>query len=915
MDLMLCHQMADFDTLGAAVGLTRLIPGGRVVLTGGAHPGVKRFLALYRDELTLIERRSVNPQRIRSLTVVDTQGRDRLGGAKAWLDLPQLDHITVYDHHLEAVGDIPATIRHVEAVGASTTLVVEQLRSHHCQPTVVEATVMALGIHVDTASLTSEQTTPRDVRAWAWLLEQGASLPTLREYLDPGLTPTLQKLLATALEQLETITVQGYQIASIYLETPNFIPGLSSLAERLMDLTESHGLLLGHRYHRGQAQRLTVIGRSRIPHTNLHRLFAPWGGGGHSQAAAAAIHDPTLETFPELLAQLIAQIPPPFTARDLMSSPVRTIRPETTITTAQRILLRYGHSGLSVVDEQDQLVGIISRRDLDLALHHGFGHAPVKAYMSRNLHTIGPDDHLPRIESLMVEQDVGRLPVVEGGKLLGIVTRTDVLRQRFQGEEGDGGAMVFDRALPIADRSPTHQTLARCPLSDPQQLLGPALGNFLQQLTQSATERGWHLYIVGGVVRDLLLHQGREEPLPLVQDLDLVVDGFHRAAEAGAGVELAKAIQQWYPQARLSVHGAFQTAALLWHQDPRLGSLAVDIATARTEFYPYPAANPEVEASSIRQDLYRRDFTINAMALRLTSPREGEILDFFGGMGDLRSRLIRVLHVNSFIEDPTRIYRAVRFAVRLGFKLEAQTVDLIRYAIESGVYNRSLAHDPKAPALTTRLRAELQYILTTPHWLGALQLLQDLGALGCLHPQLALTRTVARQLRLLDRGLRQWEYSPQFPPWLLKLELLLSQLPTPEALRAADQLQLPLASCQRLAQWQGVKSQITVALGDPLSPSQIVQILQPIDRTLLVGLLTQVPRSVRQRIWQYLTQWSVERSPLNGGDLQQLGYPRGPLYRQILDQLLGATLDGMVKTRSQAIDYVQRHYPQTDPHH
>jgi len=901
MDLMLCHQMADFDSLGAAVGLTRLIPGGKVMLTGGAHPGVKRFLALYRDELALIERRSVNPQRIRSLTVVDTQWRDRLGGAGAWLDLPHLDHVTVYDHHLEAVGDIAATISHVEAVGASTTLVVEQLQSHHCQPTVVEATVMALGIHVDTASLTSAQTTPRDVWAWAWLLEQGASLPTLRDYLDPGLTPTLQKLLATALEELEITTVQGYQIASIYLETPNFIPGLSSLAERLMDLTESHGLLLGHRYQRGQAQRLTVIGRSRIPHTNLHHLFQPWGGGGHSQAAAVAIHDPTSVTFSALLAQFIAQIPPPFTARDLMSSPVRTIRPETTITTAQRILLRYGHSGLSVVDEQDQLVGIISRRDLDLALHHGFGHAPVKAYMSRNLHTISPNAHLPMIENLMVKYDVGRLPVVEGGKLLGIVTRTDVLRQRLQQSEDDGAA--------IAPSSPTPQALARCPLAAPQQLLGPALGHFLQQLTQAATERGWHLYIVGGVVRDLLLHQGREEPLPLVQDLDLVVDGFHRAAEAGAGVELAKAIQQWYPQARLSVHGAFQTAALLWHQDPLLGSLAVDIATARTEFYPYPAANPEVEASSIRQDLYRRDFTINAMALRLTPPREGEILDFFGGMGDVRSQLIRVLHVNSFIEDPTRIYRAVRFAVRLGFKLEAQTVDLIRYAIESGVYHRSLAHDPKAPALTTRLRAELQYILTTPHWLGALQLLQDLGALGCLHPQLALTRTVARQLRLLDYGLRQWEHSPQFPPWLLKLELLLSQLPTPEALRAADQLQLPLASCQRLAQWQGVRSQLTVALDEPLSPSQIVQILQLIDRTLLVGLLTQVPRSVRRWIWQYLTQWSAQHSPLNGRDLEQLGYPRGPLYRQILDQLLGATLDGIVKTRSQAIDYVQRHYP------
>ena len=132
---------------------------------------------------------------------------------------------------------------------------------------------------------------------------------------------------------------------------------------------------------------------------------------------------------------------------------------------------------------------------------------------------------------------------------------------------------------------------------------------------------------------------------------------------------MATALQKSYPAARLEVHGAFQTAALLWHNDQVLDSLWIDIATARTEFYAYPAANPEVEASSIRQDLYRRDFTINAMAVRLTEAQSGslQLLDFFGVGLDLRSHLIRVLLPNSFLEDPTRIFPALRFAVRLGF--------------------------------------------------------------------------------------------------------------------------------------------------------------------------------------------------------------------------------------------------------
>ncbi len=192
-----------------------------------------------------------------------------------------------------------------------------------------------------------------------------------------------------------------------------------------------------------------------------------------------------------------------------------------------------------------------------------------------------------------------------------------------------------------------------------------------------------------------------------------------------------------------------------YYKDPELDSLWVDIATARTEFYPYPAANPEVEASSIRQDLYRRDFTINALALRLTTPRAGELLDFFGGLIDLQARQIRVLHANSFIEDPTRIYRGVRFAVRFGFQIEPQTEEFIRYAINSGVYDRTAQENSKTPALQTRLKTELKHILEAPYWKSALHLLDKLGALQCIHPTLNLDAELLRQLRLLERCLRR----------------------------------------------------------------------------------------------------------------------------------------------------------------
>ncbi len=936
MDLILCHTTVDFDAVGAAVGLTRLKLGAKIVLTGGAHPAVRDFLALHRDEYALIERRSVREERIQSLVVVDTQKRDRLGKAAQWLDLPHLTSIEVYDHHLDSQTDIPSTYSQIEPVGATTTLIVEQLQQTSIQLTPAEATVMALGIHVDTGSLTFDQTTPRDAAALAWLMAQGANVRQIGQYVTPSLSPQLQELLREALENLRSQSQSGYTISWVILKTPDYVPGLSTLVTQLVELTESDALFLaaeypgsggegeGERGREGQflhsrprtenkpsppqpltPSKLIVIGRSRIQGTNLNELFQPLGGGGHSQAASMRLRDVEPQAIIEqLVNQLKDQIPQPLTARELMSSPVRTIRPQTTISEAQRILLRYGHSGLSVVDEQDQLVGVVSRRDIDLALHHGFGHAPVKGYMTKNIKTITPQTPLSEIESLMVTYDIGRLPVLEEGQLVGIVTRTDVLRQLHQGmgnRDWGIGTGEQSNSCPI----PSSQF----PIQNLRSRLAPPLWELLTKAAKEAEQRGWHLYLVGGGVRDLLLADAAD--FLLIKDIDLVVDGFHRSADVGAGVALAQALQKIYPNARLEVHGSFQTAALLWHDDPTLDSLWIDIATARTEFYPYPAANPEVEASSIRQDLYRRDFTINAMAVRLTASRSGELplLDFFGGLLDLRSRQIRVLHANSFIEDPTRIYRAVRFAVRLDFQIEPQSKAYIRYAIESGVYERSLLENSKAPALQTRLKAELKHILQAPYWERALQLLSSLEALRCLHPTLTLDEPLWWQVRLVDRWLRRFDPNRNLEHWQMRLEVLIAHLAPAERGKVAKNLQLPLDSIERLQQLAQVQANVVESLPTCKLKSEVVRLVRPYKLPTLVLIAVQSPRAVRRKLWEYLTTWTNVQVPLNGNDLKQLGYKPGPEFRQILDALLEATLDRVIQDKSDAKAFLAEHYP------
>ena len=898
MDLILCHTTADFDALAAAVGLSCLLPGSKIVLSGGAHPPVRDFLALHRDEYPIIERRSVIPEKIRSLRIVDTQHRDRLGKAAEWLELSNIEEIIVYDHHLSQQLTIAATQSHIEPVGACTTLIVEELQKQEIALTPVQATVMALGIHVDTGSLTFESATPRDALALAWLMQQGARASVISTYLDPGLSPQLQQLLTEALENLEYFDLLGYKIAWVTIKTDNFVPGLSSLASELVELTQIDALLLANEYtHKEGDLRLTIIGRSQIPGVNLNLLFHIFGGGGHSQAASLSLRQGnTQEILQQLLEGIKTSIPHPPTARDLMSSPVRTIRPETTISQAQRILLRYGHSGLSVVDTQGKLVGIISRRDIDIALHHGFSHAPVKAYMTTKVKSITPDTILPEIQAQMVTYDIGRLPVLENGQLVGIVTRTNVLRELHQAEA--------ENKFPITNSFKTNLN------TELQNRLAPQLWELLTVASQAAEKRGWHLYLVGGAVRDLLLAESAAGTL-MISDIDLVVDGFHQAADVGAGVELAKALQKIYPGARLEIHGAFQTAALLWHKDPELDSLWIDIATARTEFYPYPAANPEVEASSIRQDLYRRDFTINALAVRLTSPRPGELLDFCGGLIDLQAKQIRVLHPNSFIEDPTRIYRGVRFAVRFGFEIEAQTKDFIKYAINSGVYDRTAQTNIKTPSLQTRLKAELKYILQAPYGKSALQLLNELGALQCIHPTLKLDKSLVQQLRLLEACLRRFDPQNHLIPWEMRLEALIAHLEPQYRVKVATNLHLPEDGIQRLQNLATAQTQVMELLPTCQRPSQIVQLLRQYDLPMLILTALQTDRTLRRQIWGYLEVLVNVQPLLNGNDLKKLGYKPGPQYRQILDDLLAATVDGLIKDTAEAENFLAQHYPQS----
>lgn len=384
------------------------------------------------------------------------------------------------------------------------------------------------------------------------------------------------------------------------------------------------------------------------------------------------------------------------------------------------------------------------------------------------------------------------------------------------------------------------------------------------------------LYVVGGVVRDLLL--GRTS-----LDLDLVAENG-----AGAAVRLGEAFQGQDRAVRLEIHGKYQTVALTWPD-----GFAVDIATARTEFYPQPGANPQVEAASLAEDLYRRDFTINAMAVALDGPRAWQLVDPFGGRRDLEARRVRVLHPNSFIDDPTRIFRAVRFACRLDFVLAEETVTFVGRALGDGLHDR-VGGD--------RLKTELEYLLQAPFWLVGLEQLAGLDALRCIDPGIRLTDELRQSLQALEA------FSARFaslgtPVWQLRLERLLLEA---EPL-VAEKLYLSGRAIERLGRVRQQRPQWAALLSGYPSPATLHRFARrlSLEEGLLLASLLPSPEG----FLDYLGRREQLVPLLTGADLRSLGLSPGPHFREILDAVVEAQLEGELRDPTQALAWVRRHYP------
>ncbi|HEX7373134.1 MAG TPA: CBS domain-containing protein, partial [Thermodesulfobacteriota bacterium] len=458
-----------------------------------------------------------------------------------------------------------------------------------------------------------------------------------------------------------------------------------------------------------------------------------FGGGGHATAAAATLRDMDLpEAEKKLLDYLGKRVQPLRLARELMSFPVKTVRMQETIEHAGELLTRYNINVLPVVDD-GRVAGLITRQVIEKAAFHGFKDSPVTDYMTTEFAVVTPQTPLTKIQDLVVGNNQRFLPVLEKGKLAGAITRTDLLR------------WLSARSNQLTPSSAESDFFAAEPrkraiLKIMEERLSSAVMQLLKNIGRKAGDMGLQAYAVGGFVRDLLL---RNENF----DIDVVVEGD--------GIRLARALAE-EGKGELRVHRRFGTATLRLSDRYRL-----DLATARLEYYEHPGALPQVEHSSIKLDLYRRDFTVNALAIHLHPDHFGELIDFFGGQKDLKERVIRVLHNLSFVEDPTRVFRALRFEQRIGFQIARQTHMLMENAARMELFGRLSGR---------RLFRELVLCLSEEKPLPVLKRLRDYGLLSIFHPGLKIDRSLETRFQRLE-GVVSWYRllftGEKFEPWVV----------------------------------------------------------------------------------------------------------------------------------------------------
>ncbi|MFQ5329306.1 MAG: CBS domain-containing protein, partial [Thermodesulfobacteriota bacterium] len=870
VDLIVSHTNADFDTVASMLGAKKLYPEATLAFPGSLEKGVRDAFDTLDFPYPVEKAKSIDLGTITRLILVDIKHPARIGRFKDLLEKEGLE-IHIYDHHPETGDDIRGTLEVTHRYGSTTTIITLIIRERQLPLTPNEATIMMLGIYEDTGSLSYPSTTTEDYEAASFLLAHGADLTRVSTLLKRELTSKEVSLLNDLIHSAVNYNICGIDVVVAELSIEGYKGEISILAHKMIEVEGAECLFI----LAAMEERVHLIARNRLKDIDVGEVAHAMGGGGHPTAASATLKGVTLiQAKEQLLKVLERHISPKRSAREIMSTPPITVTSCAAILGAREILVRYNINALPVVERGSRrCVGIVTRQIVEKAIYHNLGELPVEEYMNSDISTTESSASVDTIRDRLIQHGQRLLPVVDEGEIRGVITRTDLLR--LYNEE------LYESANGAVDEMGSGAGRRRHVTGLMGERLEGWVFEMLEDAGRVAEKLGFKAYVVGGFVRDLIL---RYDNL----DIDIVIEGD--------GIIFAKKLAA-QKGGRVRSHKRFGTAVIIFPD-----GFKIDVATARLEYYEKPGALPTVELSSLKLDLYRRDFTINTLAIELDINRFGLLIDYFGAQRDIKDGVVKVLHNLSFIEDPTRVFRAVRFSERYGFKIGEHTVKLIKNAVKIDIF-KSLAG--------ARVLDELRHILEEERVVDGLRRLKELDLLRFIHPKVTLNkggmaiveraRDVLSWHRLLYKGREADE-------WLVLLLAMTDPLNRVDLAELAERFSIAGRVKEVILEGRGEG----LALLQPLSyekgmrNSRAYRLLQPLPLEVLLYIMAKAKsEETRRVISHFIAELSEVKTLLAGDDLRGIGVPETSLCGDILGRLLDRRLDGEVTTREDEIAFVR----------
>lgn len=889
--LITCHANADFDAFSSLIAARLLYPNAILLFPGTQEKNLQRYIEeVATKHYSFISPKELEIEGISRVVVVDTRQRSRLEHIEILFDKEGIE-FTAWDHHPASTNDIQVDTLHYEEVGATASLLTHEILQDGKELSSQDASLLSLGIHADTGSFTYSSTTQLDFRAISLLWKFHVETSYFKQYLTKELTPEHVKALNDLLETAEVHTIAEDNIVIAQATSDVYIHDFSLLSPLLMEMLPSQAFfalaMMG--------EKIQILARSSKKSINVGSICKVFGGGGHDYAASASVKNMTLlELKDSLLQEIYLQQNPHKTAQHLLSAPVISLKEEMSMGQASTLMTRYGMKAMPILNKDKICQGWISQEQAARAsaLNPLMMRSSVSLYMHRIFKVVSPKASLQELMDIIIGEKQRLVPVVKCDELhpsqeklqtlpvVGVITRTDIIRL-FSDEHA---------YIPVPNKSTDQKerNLSKVLLDK----LDKDCIEVLKIAGDLAQELGCQLSVVGGFVRDLFLEKRVKDWSEL--DIDFVVEGDGVAFAYALASKLNGKIKQFSP---------YMTATILYNYKDKM-ECKIDIATARLEYYEYPAALPTVEVSSLKMDLFRRDFSINSMAIRLNPSSYGVLVDFFNGRQDMRKKKINMLHTLSFVEDPTRILRAIRFEQRYSFEIGQQCGKLMQNAIDIDLIDKLSGK---------RITREIELLLKEENLFAIVQRMEDFNLLYAIHPLLKLEKDkedfIASLFDVLD-----WHKKLYLNEKIDIFLLLLIGLTRSALASDIEEIAVRFAlSKKRTTFLLDLRSSI-IHLSDKLAywlrkeetPSKLYHLLKkmPIEASLY-SIARTSDESLKKALTQYVYDWRNEKADINGNDLENMKVPQGRLYSTLLTLALDAKLDNIAPTRDEQLKLVE----------